>query len=98
MTKSNGSPDEARVNALYEKLTGKVATRGAWQIPARQQAQTLAYIEDACRSVLDNIGKIEASQERDARDAILHELNLDLRFLFTHLKGPMGRPIEFEAK
>jgi aminoglycoside phosphotransferase (APT) family kinase protein len=83
MPNRKGSPDEARVAALYEKLTGEPMTRGRWRIEQRDFAQKIVYVEEACRSVLAAIQKLENTTDRSAIANAVQELKTEFRFLDT---------------
>ena len=83
MPNRKGSPDEGRVAALYEKLTGEPMTRGSWRIDQRNFAQKIVYVEEACRSVLAAIDNLEKMTERSAIEDAVRALKTEFKFLDT---------------
>jgi hypothetical protein len=83
MKKPKVSPDDARVAALYEKLTGQPMTRGQWRIEKRDFAQKIVYVEDACKAVLEAIAELEkCTDPEDVADAV-RDLRTEFDFLNT---------------
>ena len=83
MPNRKGSPDEGRVAALYEKLTGEPMTRGSWRIDQRNFAQKIVYVEEAFRSVLAAIDNLEKMTERSAIEDAVRALKTEFKFLDT---------------
>jgi aminoglycoside phosphotransferase (APT) family kinase protein len=83
MKNRKGSPDEARVAVLYEKLTGKPMTRGSWRIEQRNFAQKIVYVEEACRSVLDAIAALEKCDDLEQAHEAVRALRIEFDFLNT---------------
>lgn len=74
-------PDEARVALFYEKLTGRPMKRGDWNIQQRDFAEKVVHVEEACRSTLAAIAKLESRTETQDVNAIVRELKTEFRFL-----------------
>lgn len=76
-------PDPKRVDALYEKLTGRKPEVGRYIVEKHSLAQKIVYIEDACKAVLECIEAIEnAPPDADFVD-LQRQLILEFRFLNT---------------
>ena len=75
--------DEKRVEAFYEKLTGKKPAFGQWNVERRNFAQKIVYIEDACKSVLSAIRDLEQATIDDDLAALEHALRTEFKFLDT---------------
>ena len=83
MKNHKGSPDEARVAVLYEKLTGQPMTRGQWRIQKRDFAQKIVYVEDACKAVLEAIADLEKCTDPEEVADAVSELRTEFDFLNT---------------
>lgn len=75
---ATGKPSEDRVDELYKQLYGPVADRRAMRGEKRHNAQQLAYVEDACRSILEGIDKLK---DYEKKNEALREIRADIRFL-----------------
>ena len=80
---SNKLPSEARIGAIYQKLTGKPMDRGQWDVRQRDFAQKVAYVEDACHAVLAAIQNLEAATDKEQIDQAVTDLRAEFRFLDT---------------
>lgn len=81
-----GSPEDRRVDELCRKLTGTGSgqTSGSF----RHQVQQILYVEDACRSLLETIGKLHAIDPDDFEGEIdtrslMDDFRRELHFLKT---------------
>jgi hypothetical protein len=83
MKSRKGSPDEARVAVLYEKLTGQQMSRGQWRIEQRDFAQKIVYVEDACKAVLEAIAELERCTDPEEVANAVRELRTEFDFLNT---------------
>ncbi len=75
--------DDARVDAIYEKLTGSKPVRGAWDVRKRNLAQKIVYIDEACKSVLAAIHDIEHAPPGADMEALEAALRTEFKFLDT---------------
>jgi hypothetical protein len=73
--------DKKRVDEIYKKLTGRNSRPGEWSIERHAFAQKIVHVEDACKSVLEAIRKLD---EADF-DADLRQIERDLRREFQFL-------------
>lgn len=74
--------DSKRVDEIYRKLTtGRSSRPGEWSIERHAFAQKIAHVEEACRSVLEAIRKLDEAKF----DADLGQIERDLRREFKFL-------------
>lgn len=74
---NKGKPDDKRVDALYEKLRGPIL-RGS-----RHQVQQIVYVEEACRSVIEAIDRLAASESPEEVKTAVQEFQCEFDFLRT---------------
>jgi hypothetical protein len=74
--------DEERVNLLYKRMAGEAPVRGRWDPDIRRFAERVVYVEDACRSVIRAIGKLQTCSNEEIAQA-KRELELEFSFLNT---------------
>ena len=77
-----GKPDDKRVDVLYEKLHGPIV-RGSFNGTKRHQVQQIVYVEEACRSVIEAIDRLAASESPKEADAAVQEFKYEFDFLRT---------------
>lgn len=75
--------DNDRVDAIYEKLTGRPLVRGSWNVEKRNFAQKIVYIDEACRAVLDAIAAIESAPPGADMRQLEKALRTEFAFLNT---------------
>jgi len=73
--------DNKRVEEIYKKLTGRNARPGEWSIERHAFAQKIVHVEDACKSVVEAIRKLDEAPF----DADLGQIERDLRREFKFL-------------
>ena len=71
-----------RVDALYEKLHGPIV-RGSFNGTKRHQVQQIVYVEEACRSVIETIDRLAASESPAEAEAAVEEFKSEFHFLRT---------------
>ena len=85
---NKGKPNDKRVDALYEKLHGPIV-RGSFNGTKRHQVQQIVYVEEACRSVIETIDRLAASESPAEAEAAVEEFKSEFHFLriFKHVAG-----------
>ncbi|SEC70773.1 hypothetical protein [Bradyrhizobium erythrophlei] len=78
--------DSGRVDEIYKKLAGRNARPGEWKPERHAFAQKIVHIEDACKSVLEAIRKLDEAPI----DADLGQIERDLRREFKFLETLEG--------
>jgi hypothetical protein len=73
--------DSKRVDEIYKKLTGRNSRPGEWKIERHAFAQKVVHVEEACKSVLEAIRKLDEAPF----DADLGQIERDLRREFKFL-------------
>jgi len=54
--------DIKRIDELYKKLTGRSSRPGEWSIEQHAFAQKIVHVEEACKSVLEAIRKLDEAE------------------------------------
>jgi len=75
--------DNARVERIYEKLTGKKMERGAWNAERKNFAERMVHVDEACLSVIAAIAAIENAKPGDDIHSLERALRTEFRFLQT---------------
>src|SRR6476619_5319796 len=79
---NKGKPNDKRVDALYEKLHGTIV-RGSFNETKRHQVQQIVYVEEACRSVIEAIDQLAASESPEEAETAAQEFKCEFDFLRT---------------
>ena len=76
--------DSKRVDEIYKKLTtGRSSRPGEWSIERHAFAQKIVHVEEACKSVLEAIRKLDQVQYDDDLGQIERDLQRKIKFLGT---------------
>jgi hypothetical protein len=81
MNPGSVSPEEARINFLYEKITGEPLEHGRWNPEKRAFALKIANIEKSCRSILDSIANLEKANDREDAIQAIQELEREFQYV-----------------
>src|SRR5262249_16764453 len=77
-----GRPDDARLDALYDRLYSKDGEPRHVDGQARHQLQQILYVEDACPSTIASIEQLNIA-DPDGYEDIINEIKGDIQFLRT---------------